>query len=114
MHGRGKKTWPDGAVYEGEWKDEKRTGQGNFTAGPNDYLGGSFECDEGYKAHSVYEGGYHEGKRHGAGILTENGVTYSVNYNHGRLTSKSRTSMGSSQAQEQEQEVQTASVPGET
>eukprot|EP00911_Craspedida_sp_UC1_P001797 UC1_evm1s1373 len=94
QHGRGKYTWSSGEVYEGEYKDDKRTGQGKFTAAPNDYLGGLFECDEGYKAHSVYEGGYHENKRHGVGILTEDGVSYSVKYSHGKQTSKTRTSSG--------------------
>eukprot|EP00911_Craspedida_sp_UC1_P002268 UC1_evm1s1721 len=90
FYGQGKYTWSDGDVYEGEYKDDVQHGQGKFTAGTNG-SGRDFTCDEGFKAHSVYEGGYHEGKRHGVGILTEDGVSYSVEYSHGKQTSKTNT-----------------------
>ena len=31
MDGRGKIIWPDGAVYEGEWKDGQKHGRGKYT-----------------------------------------------------------------------------------
>lgn len=30
-HGQGKITWPTGVVYEGNWKEGKRTGKGKYT-----------------------------------------------------------------------------------
>jgi hypothetical protein len=49
-----KKTWPDGRVYEGEWKDNKKNGRGKETR-PNG---------------QVYEGEYKESKRRGQGTVT--------------------------------------------
>ena len=50
-HGRGKYTYSNGGVYEGEWKNNKRHGRGKdiFSNG------------------KVYEGEYKDGKRHGLG-----------------------------------------------
>jgi hypothetical protein len=31
MNGRGKYTWPDGTLYDGGWKDDKRNGRGKMT-----------------------------------------------------------------------------------
>ena len=31
MHGNGTYTWADGAVYVGDWKDDKKHGYGKFT-----------------------------------------------------------------------------------
>ena len=31
MHGRGKYTWPDGRVYEGDYLNDQRHGNGVFT-----------------------------------------------------------------------------------
>jgi hypothetical protein len=31
MHGKGKKTWASGEVYEGEWVDDKKHGTGKET-----------------------------------------------------------------------------------
>lgn len=31
MHGKGKMTWPDGRVYEGEYKLDKKHGYGEYT-----------------------------------------------------------------------------------
>ena len=47
--GQGKSTWPDGDVYEGGFKDDKRHGQGKYT----------------YANGNVYEGGYKDDNVHG-------------------------------------------------
>ena len=54
-HGQGKVTYSDGAVYEGEWKDGERHGQGKVT-----YSGGKGK---------VYEGEWKHDKKHGQGKL---------------------------------------------
>ena len=35
--GFGKQKWTDGAVYEGEWKNNKAEGKGTFTHPNGDY-----------------------------------------------------------------------------
>jgi hypothetical protein len=53
-HGQGKYTDASGDVYEGKWKDDKKHGQGKYTW-----------ADGG-----VYEGEYKDNKRHGQGKRT--------------------------------------------
>lgn len=47
----GKLTWPDGRIYEGEYKDDKKDGQGTFIWADN----------------RKYIGGWKEGRQHGQG-----------------------------------------------
>ena len=51
MHGKGKLTWADGDVYEGDFVDDKRTGHGTLRLA----IG------------NVYEGDFVDGKKHGKG-----------------------------------------------
>jgi hypothetical protein len=52
--GNGKITWADGDVYVGEWKDDKRDGNGKMT----------------YASGDVYEGKWKDGKENGPGKYT--------------------------------------------
>jgi len=54
FHGRGKYTWGDGRVYEGDWVEGKIHGKGKFT----------------YSNGNVYEGDWLDGKYHGKGKYT--------------------------------------------
>jgi len=54
VQGRARCTWPQGAVYEGDWKDGKRNGTGTFT----------------YADGAVYVGEYKDGKMNGKGTYT--------------------------------------------
>ena len=56
MHGRGKFTYADGHVYEGEWRDNERNGQGKIT----------------YADGHVYEGDFKDNMRHYTGKKMKN------------------------------------------
>lgn len=47
-HGFGVQIWPDGAKYEGYWKDHKASGQGKFWHADGDVYDGEWKED---KAH---------------------------------------------------------------
>ena len=53
-HGKGRCTLPSGAVYEGDWQDDKRHGKGRVT----------------YSSGDVYEGVWQDDKKHGKGRYT--------------------------------------------
>ena len=53
-HGQGNYTWPDGAKYVGEWKDGKEDGQGTYTT----VTGGK------------YVGNFWDGRKNGQGTYT--------------------------------------------
>ena len=70
-------TWPSGNVYDGEWKDDRRTGHGSeiiphlFLQTKRHlmkylFLAGTFRWTDG----DVYEGEYLDGKQHGQGKRT--------------------------------------------
>jgi hypothetical protein len=60
-HGYGRCVWPDGAVYEGNWKFDKACGQGTFLHTHGD----------------KYEGEWYDDKAHGHGVYTHsNGAKY--------------------------------------
>ena len=46
MHGNGTYTWADGAVYDGEWKDNKRNGKGTNTWPDGDVHEGEYKDDK--------------------------------------------------------------------
>ncbi|KAG9267695.1 hypothetical protein AMEX_G18561 [Astyanax mexicanus] len=80
MHGHGEYTWADGVKYEGEFVLNAPVGHGIYT-----WLDGSiYEGEVWYgirhgfgtyhcaKTSSVYRGQWHQGKRHGKGIICYN------------------------------------------
>lgn len=91
MMGRGRMTWKDGAIYEGEFANDCRNGHGTFRAGGalagmvyegqflNDKMHGTGSCvfADGRK----YEGEWVEGHIEGRGVMTwKNGSTYDGEY----------------------------------
>jgi len=53
-HGQGTYSWPSGSSYVGNWKDNKKHGQGTYT----------------YQSGASYVGEYKNGKKHGRGTYT--------------------------------------------
>ena len=68
-HGQGKYTYADGDAYEGQWEDNMYHGRGKFM----------------YASGSAYEGQYKDGKRHGQGTRTySDGTVYEGQWEDGR------------------------------
>ncbi|XP_072523856.1 radial spoke head 10 homolog B [Salminus brasiliensis] len=80
MHGHGEYMWADGVKYEGEFVSNAPVGHGIYTwLDGSAYEGevwygirhgvGTYKCG---KTSSVYKGQWHQGKRHGRGIICYN------------------------------------------
>eukprot|EP00736_Rhodelphis_marinus_P003391 Rmarinus@m.8238 len=68
-HGKGKATFENGEIYEGDYVHGKREGHGSYT----------------YKDTSTYEGEWFDGKRHGKGKMTyADGSSYDGDWNEGQ------------------------------
>ena len=74
MHGRGKLVWPDGVVYEGDFRDGTISGEGKYM----------------WTDGSTYEGGVKFGLRHGEGkfICGPLAATYSGGWVEGKREGK--------------------------
>jgi hypothetical protein len=71
MHGKGKMNFPDGAVYDGHWRNGKACGPGKYTS------------KEGNVKEGTFEDGMLEGKN-GSDSYVE-GASFMGNFHHGRL-----------------------------
>ena len=60
-------TAKDGRVYEGQFADDLKHGEGTLT------------WPDGY----TYKGGFRKGVQHGDGTITENGKTHAVKFEKG-------------------------------
>jgi hypothetical protein len=76
-HGQGTLTWIDGNKYEGEWQNDKRHGQGTYTYVYGDKYVGEFKNDKRngngtytYSNGDKYVGEYKDSNRHGQGTYT--------------------------------------------
>jgi hypothetical protein len=68
-HGKGKHTWPNGEVYDGQWKDDKGHGEGKHT----------------WPSGAVYDGQWQDGKHHGTGKYTwPDGAVYDGQWQDGK------------------------------
>lgn len=74
-HGQGRQQWADGAVYEGAWVDDKIHGQGQLTHGNGDVFAGNFvnNSAQGQGKYIRFEGGEYMGewandRQHGKGL----------------------------------------------
>lgn len=47
-HGKGKQIWKDGAVYEGDWRNDMAEGTGRFNHANGDVYTGEFYRDKAY------------------------------------------------------------------
>ena len=74
MHGTGEYLWPEGGKYVGEYINNIKAGKGIFH----------------WTNGRIYEGEFAKGKPHGKGIINQNNKFYNVEFNDGKLVSKSR------------------------
>ena len=104
-HGKGKMTYTNGDVYEGEWKDDKRCGMGELYRKKivgtsysykgewsNDKLNGHGTYTDNY---TTYEGEFKNGEYDGQGTLTKksNGVviyTYTGSFSMGKKSGQGK------------------------
>jgi hypothetical protein len=79
------KIYPNGDIYEGEWLNDKKHGQGKMTYANGDIYYGDWKNDKKHgqgimayvNADYVYEGGWLNDKKHGQGIMVyANGDVY--------------------------------------
>ena len=76
-HGKGTFTFASGAVYDGEWQDDKKHGKGTFTYPDGRVYAGEYQHGkkhgkgtETYANGNVYDGEWEDGKKHGRGKFT--------------------------------------------
>jgi len=74
-HGKGTYTWNDGSKYTGDWKNGKRDGNGTFTSSNG----------------RVYSGDWLEDKKHGKGIIKHtSGTTYEGEWSNDKMHGKGK------------------------
>lgn len=77
VDGFGVLVWPDGAIYQGQWVDEKRDGLGLFTYPDQSLFTGQWSRDHRvdgpgkmrYYNGDMYDGQFMDDKRHGEGTI---------------------------------------------
>jgi hypothetical protein len=82
MHGKGKYKWPDGNEYEGEYIYNIKEGDGIFK----------------WKDGRIYKGKFKNGKPHGKGILTVNGVNLNAIFEDGKYVGEFQMTISSKES----------------
>ena len=91
QHGKGRCEWADGAIYNGDWKEGKKSGKGKYAAGKARYDGEW--VDDKYQGQGVYLeengdryiGSFSKGERHGFGrCLYGDGTKYEGEWKEGK------------------------------
>ncbi len=96
--GKGKYTFANGDIYEGDFVNGELTGKGKYTFTNGDIYEGKFAYGEltgkgkyTWTSGEIYEGDFVDGKRTGRGKLTSsNGDIYEGNFVDGKLTGKGK------------------------
>jgi hypothetical protein len=97
MHGKGKSTWSDGTVLEGDWVHNRLHGKGKMTSQEGVYEGdfvdglSSGKGKMTYADGQVYEGDYADGMRTGRGKMTNAaGAVYEGGFVDGKFHGKGK------------------------
>ena len=81
QNGQGTKTWADGDIYQGGYKNGEMDGQGTFT----------------YANGDIYQGGFKNGKMDGQGTYTDaNGNKYQGGFKNGKMDGQGTYTSGAS------------------
>lgn len=91
-HGKGKYTWANGNVYDGDWKNDKMHGKGKYTWADGNVYDGNWKNDKmdgkgkyTWANGNVYEGGWKKDKKHGKGTYKlVNGDKYEEEWENDR------------------------------
>ena len=92
QNGQGSCTFPNGAIYEGAWKDGKPYGEGTYSLSCGGVYKGMFKEGKEWGRGTltttngdVYKGQWRDGKKHGEGIMTwANGTVYKGTFRSGK------------------------------
>lgn len=98
-HGKGRMIYPDGGVYEGDWKNGVMEGKGKYIFTYGDIYEGDFRNNviEGtgkyiYGNGEIYEGDYKNNVMEGKGkFISANGDIYEGGYKNGRFDGHGKT-----------------------
>jgi hypothetical protein len=97
-HGHGKLILADGAIYDGDWIDDKRTGKGKYTWANGDFYEGDFKDDKQTgkgkftsTIGAIYEGDVVDSKQYGKGkYIWPNGDFYDGDWIDDKQTGKGK------------------------
>eukprot|EP01084_Bolivina_argentea_P119534 211914_1 len=107
-HGKGKCTYNDGNIYEGEWKHDEYHGKGKHIWGNGDIYEGDWDNGDmhgkGTKTEAdgdIYVGDFEHDKYHGKGKLTyDNGTIYDGYFEHDEYHGKGKLTLTNGHTQD--------------
>lgn len=93
-HGYGIYTYSSGAVYEGQWANDRKHGHGVYTFADGDVYEGEFKDDHPhghgvytYADGDVYDGQWRDGEKHGQGVYRDiNGSVREGRWEYGKMS----------------------------
>mmetsp|Transcript_40199 Transcript_40199/g.92404 ORF Transcript_40199/g.92404 Transcript_40199/m.92404 type:complete len:242 (-) Transcript_40199:70-795(-) len=92
MQGRGRRCWPNGTSYDGEWQKGRKHGQGILAEAEGREYRGQFaeglrhgKGAQTFNRETCYDGGWQRGQQHGTGVYTDSskGIRYEGKWHYG-------------------------------
>lgn len=84
LQGSGRAKWPDGSLYEGEWKDGAPNKEGRMVYSDGSYYIGAFISEKRHgigkqfdsAGRELYSGEWQDDRKHGMGTQTDDSERY--------------------------------------